>query len=191
MSLKDQMQAAEKSEHAIKSDWFKLKEGKNQFRVLTEPVAIFEDFTRGMCFTGCGFQGSMKFMCYVLDRADNEVRLAKLPKLIGDKLVHWEEDDEMPIEGYPMGYDVKVSAENAGTKEVKYSVDRSIKQVAVDDSIVAELGKRKTITDIVEAMKEKSREKNGVQRLNPNTGAHAHKTIEYPKNEISLDDIPF
>lgn len=190
MTLAEEMKQAEKSEHAIKSDWFKFREGANQFRVLSKPTVIFEDFKKGMCFTDCGFQGSMKFMCYILDRSDSEIRIAKLPKTIADKIADWEVDDEMPITGYPMTYDVKVKAEDAGTKEVKYSVDRSIKQIEIDEDTTKKLAKKKDIVDIIEAMKDKSREKNGVARLSPKTTA-THGTIEYPTEEIDPDSIPF
>lgn len=176
-------------------DWFKFKEGKNAFRIFTEPVELFEDFQNGICFTGCGFTGKPKIMCYILDRADGAVKKAKFPKIIADKVVAWEEDDEMPITGYPMEYDIRVTAEGAGTKEVEYNVERSVKVSPVPEDYLAKALEGKTpIAEIIERMKDKNREKHGVARVNPAPAARqipAAVNPNYPKDEINPDDIPF
>jgi hypothetical protein len=177
------------------SSWFKFKEGKNAFRILTEPEEVFEDFQNGICFTGCGFTGKPKIMCYVLDRADGEVKKAKFPKVIADKVVAWEEDDELPITGYPMEYDVRVDAVGAGTKEVEYNVDRSIKVSPVPKEFLDEALKDKTpIAEIIEKMKDKNREKHGVARVTPAPAARQIPSAvnpNYPKDDIRAEDIPF
>ncbi|WP_460994695.1 hypothetical protein, partial [Staphylococcus aureus] len=64
-------------------------------------------------------------------------------------------------------YDIKVGAVGARTKEVEYSVDRSIKEVVVSAEVITALAEKKTIEEIIAAMKDKNREKHGVARIAP------------------------
>lgn len=152
--MKEQEEEAKKQGHAGSGgEWFKFTEGDNRFRILAEPETIYEDFALGICYTDCGFEGSPKAMTYVLDGKDGKIKLAKLPYGVATTVAAYESDDDYAFAGFPMDYDIKVHAKNAGTKEVKYTVTPSPRREIVSSETVEELKKKKAIADIVQKMK--------------------------------------
>lgn len=152
-------QQVEGSEHNASQggDWFKFSEGDNRFRILTEPEVFFEKFKVGICYTDCGYQGTPKSLVWILDRKDNKLKLAKLPYMIAETIAKYETDEDFSFSGFPMPYDIKVNAKNAGTKEVTYTVLPSpVKEL--DGFVAIELAKQKTPKEIIERMKEKKKE---------------------------------
>ena len=160
MSLQDKVDEANKSEYSASGGgWFKTKEGANSIRVLCEPEVIFEDYKMGICYTGCNFKGSPKYLTYVLDRADGAVKLYKLPYGIFQSMAVFEKDEDTKFEGFPMPYDLKIHAVGAGTKDVKYTVTPSPKLVLVVEDVMASLTKKKSVKEMVEILKAKNKEK--------------------------------
>lgn len=210
MSITDKLEQAKQSEHAQKSsEWFKFKEGENRIRILTEPVIFFEDFKLGICYTDCGFQGTMKGLAWIHDKADDKVKLMKLNFKLLNTLGEWENDEDYAFNGYPMPYDVSIKAKNAGTKEVEYTYLPKPK-TAISEEVTAKTKEEKTPEEIVEKMKEnnitkhksdgtydKLQEKVKEQKENYKEQAQAHnakneeEVIEYPEEEIDPSDIPF
>jgi hypothetical protein len=169
MGFADKMRAQEEQakKEGISSSggsYFKFVEGKNQFRVLTEPEMIFEKFDPArkkydICYTDCGYEGGAKFMCYVYDKLSRKIQIAKLPYSIGVKIGDWEEDEEYAFQGFPMPFDIKVKATKAGTKEVEYSTDASMQRAEVPAEILEQLAGMETIEAIIAEMKaEKKKE---------------------------------
>lgn len=206
--LNEKIEAANKSEFAsTASGWFKIKEGKNQFRILAEPEMIFENFGRGICYHDCGFEGTPKYLTRILDRADNKVKMYKIPYTIFKTIAGFEQDDELAFSGFPMPYDVKVNAVGAGSKEVEYTVMPSPKQVPVDESIMSSIATQKPILEVIALLQEKNIEKHKAdgswqkqQEIlkkekedlkNLPTGENNVDTIEYPEEDINEKDIPF
>jgi len=195
--LAQQRAEAEAGGYAPKggNDWFKWREGQNRIRILTEFETIYESYQDGICFTGCGFEGTPKFMCYVLDmdaiNIDNEkeptIKLAKLPGAVANYVAGLQEDEEYTFDSMPMPYDIKVQVENAGTKEVKYQ-PMPAKDSPLPDGIMEELKKLKPVNEIVTKMKEKNAAKHG-KKL-PHQAAEeqsleevASQGYEYPESD--------
>lgn len=158
--IKEQEEAGREAGHASQGgggDWFKFQEGENSFRVLEEPEMIFEKFKVGICYTDCGYEGSTKFMTYVLDRADGKIKIAKLPYKIGTIIAGYETDEDYAFDGFPMDFDVKVTAKNAGTKEVDYTVTPRPTREPVDADTAKQLLEMNRIVDVIERMKEKKK----------------------------------
>ncbi len=205
--LNEKIEQANKSEFSsASSGWFKMKEGWNQFRILTEPEVIFENYGKGICYHQCGYEGSPKYLARILDRADNKVKLYKIPFTIFETIAGFEKDDELTFSSFPMPYDVKVMASGAGTKEVKYTVLPSLKRVAIDTEIENFLVKQKPIKEVIQLMQEKNIEKHKAdgtwqkeqtrlkqlaEDLKKGGSAKEVDTIEYPEEEIDPKDIPF
>jgi hypothetical protein len=164
MSLSEKFKAQEEEakKEGIASqgggDWFKLVEGDNVIRILTEPEMFFEKFKVGICYTDCGYEGTAKFMAFVLDKKDGKVKLAKLPYTVGSTIAEYEQDEDYNFEGFPMPYNVKIKAVGAGTKEVKYTVTPSPKREDVAAEVLTELKKRKPVSEIIKKMKEKQKD---------------------------------
>jgi hypothetical protein len=165
--MKQQEQQAQEAGHASKGgDWFKFVEGDNIFRVLTEPEMIFEKYNVGVCYTDCGYEGSPKFMTYVLQTEKNVegedelvIKLAKLPYKIGTQIAEYESDEDYSFTGFPMPFNIKVKAKGAGTKEVEYTVIPSPNRSEVSDEIKAQLAKLKPVPELIEKMKANQKEK--------------------------------
>jgi len=207
--LNEKIEEANKSEFSGgSSGWFKMKEGNNQFRILTEPEVMFENFGRGICYHECGFEGNPKYLARILDRADNKVKLYKIPFTIFETVAGFEKDEELEFSSFPMPYDVKVKAVGAGTKEVKYTVMPSLKRVPIDEAVETELSKQKTIKEVIALMQEKNIEKHKADgswqkeqtrlkemreglKKDLENGVKSEDTIEYPEEEINAEDIPF
>jgi len=207
-NLEQQEKEAQEAGHASKGgDWFKFQEGDNVFRVLEEPVLIFEKFKVGICYTDCGYEGSPRLITYVLDRADGKIKLAKLPYKIGTTIASYEADEDYAFSGFPMDYDIKVNAKNAGTKEVEYTVTPRPKREPISSDTAAELLKLKRVTEIVQKMKDnkkaehvadgsfqreqerKAKLKAGLEEAKAKAGVVT--APEYPEEEINPEDIPF
>lgn len=158
--LNEKIDAANKSEFASNaSGWFGMKEGQNQFRILTEPEVMFVNYGKGICYHQCGFEGSPKYLARVLDRADNKVKLYKIPFTIFEQIAGYEKDEELTFSSFPMPYDIKVNAKGAGNKEVVYTVMPSLKRIPVDADTLAFLAKQKPITEVIQAMQDKNKDK--------------------------------
>lgn len=144
-----------------KSDggFFKFVDGNNNvFRVLTSPEIMYEDFDNGIVFKGCGFQGTPVALAYVLDRADNTIKLAKLKWGLIKDLATWEGSGDFNITGeYPMRYDIR--ANKTGTsKQTKYTYNIVPKESEVPaDWLAKEMENKKTCRELIEKWQEKAK----------------------------------
>lgn len=176
-------------------DWFKLQEGENIIRIMTEPVIMFEKFKVGICYTNCGYEGTPRYLTYILDRKDNKIKLFKMPYSISKNLATISTDEDYFCDTYPMTYDIKINAKGAGKKDVEYSVIAKLPK-EVEQSAIDELAKQKPVTEIIEKMKEKQKEKiknNPDLVPKPETQKVVDETdvIEYPEDDNNIEDIPF
>lgn len=185
--------------------WYKFVEGDNVFRVLTEPELFFEDFKRGICYTDCGYQGSAKFLTFVLDMKDNKVKVARLPYGIGTTIAGFQQDEDYKFDGFPMPFNIKVKAKNAGTKEVEYTVLPSPNRSDVSEQVLGELSKSKSVAEILTKMKDDQKQKHiedGTWQKEQDRKASLKEEIataratgngeidNYP-TEVDVDSIPF
>lgn len=205
--IKQQQEEAQKEGIATSNtgDWYKLQENDNVIRVLEEPEMIFEKFKVGICYTDCGYEGTPKFLTYVLDRKDGKIKLAKLPYKIGTTIATYQEDDDYAFDGFPMDYDIKVHAKNAGTTDVIYTMTPRPKRERIDSETAAALLKLKRIPEIIAKMKENKKNehiadgtwdanqkrKQDIQAGIEEAKANARGSQDYPEEEINPDDIPF
>lgn len=176
-------------------DWYRFTEGANKFRVLVEPEMLFEKFKVGVCYTDCGYQGTAKFLTYVLDRKDGKVKLAKLPYTVGDTIGSYQTNEDYAFEGFPMPYDITVNAKNAGTKEVEYTMIPSPNKTEVVEEVLEQISKKMSVKDVIARMKENKKaehikdgtwEKNQTEMKKIKEEAQQVEvlpTIEYPTRE--------
>lgn len=206
--LNEKIDQANKSEFSSGSGgWFKMKEGLNQFRILTEPELMFENFKFGICYHECGFEGNPKYLARVLDRADGKVKLYKIPFSIFKTIASFEQDDELTFTSFPMPYDVKVTAKGAGTKEVEYTVMPSLKREPLSEEMTKMLSKQTPVKKIIETIQEKNIEKHKAdgtwdkqqeklkkeaeRKEKQDKYDEEHPMPDYPEEDIKPEDIPF
>ena len=77
---------------------------------------------------------------------------------MGTTIAKYETDEDYNFEGYPMPYDIKINAKNAGTKEVEYTVTPKPKREEVAEEVINTLFDKKPITEIITILKEKKKE---------------------------------
>lgn len=146
------------------SNFFKFQSKETaKFRVLIEPKLIAQHFMgtgKGnkphTCYgedKGCPFHGdnapkdekgrekspSIKFITYILDRADGKIKVADLPYTIIKKIDSWEKDEDFTFKGYPMPYDIKVLYDKDKSPTEMYDVNAAPKREEVSDEVLGEL----------------------------------------------------
>jgi hypothetical protein len=207
MTLAERAEQDAKSEQAqARGGWFKFKEGKNRFRILAEPQVIYEDFKLGICYTDCGFKGSIKYLTYIWDYLDETIKLMKIPFSIFNWIASLELDIDWKFDGFPMPFDITVDAKDAGTKEVKYSPTPSPRREEMPAEVIDDLKRRKPALEIIDGLKKKNEEKHrgdgtwddlhaeGTEKTGEPSAKKStllNDPIKYPEEEINPEDIPF
>jgi hypothetical protein len=101
------------------TDAFKFQEGDNKLRIVSGSEYLETLFINEQTKEE---RTSKKFVTWVLDRRDKALKLAYFPYAIAKAIAALEADPEYAFKGYPMPFDINVTAEKAGTKDVKYNV---------------------------------------------------------------------
>lgn len=116
MSMLENLKKTEAEKNLGGGDYFKVKNGNNVIRVLTEGE-----------FHESSYQGkpTYKFVMFVIDRADGKVKPYFAPYSVYKPIAQLETDPFFSFEGMPMPYDINIKVENAGMKEVEYNVQAS------------------------------------------------------------------
>jgi len=172
------------------NEWFKITEGENRIRILSDGEMIFEHFKRGVCIgkeNGCeacadGEKPSMRVLFWILDYKDGKVKLAKLPYSIFKMIAGYQKNPEYAFDTVPMPYDFTITAKNAGTKEVEYGLIPARKETPVEKEVIEKLSKEKMPNEIVKAMKDKALKGAGKKPI---------EKVEYPTEESDVEAIPF
>lgn len=204
MSLNEKAKKDAQSEYANKSNWFKFREGKNKIRVLVEPMAIYEDYKMGICYTGCGFKGAIKYLSYVIAYEEDKqedgtivvhksLKLMKIPYRIFQYIASLELDEDYKFEGFPMPYDITIDAKDAGTKEVKYDCKPRPVRDDVPQNLLDQLKKERPIPTVIESLKKKNMEKHGATGVASTSQVDEADEggVDYPEETINPEDIPF
>ncbi len=104
------------------SDYFKVQNGNNIIRVLTEGVYHESQYTDQK--TG-KVSVTKKFVMFIIDRKDGKIKPYFAPYVIYKAVASLEEGPFFKFQGMPMPYDVNIKVENAGTLNVTYNVQAS------------------------------------------------------------------
>jgi hypothetical protein len=168
--LSDTIQEAEKKYSIGKGDYFKVQEGDNRVRVVSQ--------LRPLPGT---YQGkpTFKWLCYVLDRRDGKVKPYFMPHTIAKSLDALQSDPDYLFDDMPMPYDINVKTKNAGMKEVEYTVIP-----ALSKPLTAEEQKEISDRSIDELLKK-------VQEGDSKTPPPQQSAHPTGNPEISVEDIPF
>src|SRR3990167_7426800 len=140
------LKEAERSGLVSGGDRFKLQEGANRIRLLSEPLP----------FQG-SYQGkkNFKWLTYALDRADGQVKLFFMPHTIFKAVGDLQKSDDYSFFDLPMPYDVTIQAKGAGTKEVQYTVVPAKKEVLLTKEELKALSEKKPLEEVRKALMEK------------------------------------
>ena len=130
-------------------DYFKVQNGNNIVRVLTEGVyheSAYTDQKSGKVST------TKKFVMFIIDRKDGKVKPYFAPYVIYKAVASLEEDPFFKFEGMPMPYDVNIKVENAGTLNVTYNVQASPNKSEITPEELAAAKEKGSIADYVKGL---------------------------------------
>jgi hypothetical protein len=131
-------------------DFYKLKEGDNRVRLVSECLPH-----RGT-YKG---EKTFKWLCYVLDRRDNTVKAFFMPHTIYKAIEALQSNPDYAFESIPMPYDVTLTAKGAGTKDVEYGVIPARKETELTADEHDAIAEAKPIAELQAALVEKQNSK--------------------------------
>jgi len=175
-SVNDTLKKAEK-EYGLGGGFFKVQEGDNKIRILTQFRALEEEYTNKKGETS----KSVKFYCHVIDRSNGSIKLGAFPYSIMKAVASLQMNDDYSFADMPMPYDITINAVGAGTMAVKYSVMPARNNV----ELTAEEKKALESLDIDAAI-ERLKEKKGISE-----GHDPESENEVPTIEIEPENLPF
>lgn len=179
----DQQEERIKEERS--KDYFNITEGRQQFVLLShcaQLVQVYDPATKKYRVAQEGDRNtSIKGLCWVLQ--DDVIKQAKLPYTVVKEIREISKDPDWGFE-LPFPHPLTLTAKNAGTKEVEYTLNASPKKVEIPQAVLDELAKKPTPEEIVEKIKGGGKD---VSQGNeePKSGS------QYPDEEIDPADIPF
>jgi hypothetical protein len=147
---------------------FKVVEGKNSIRILSEPRVVRSTYQG---------QPNTKFLAWVIDRADGAIKLYFMPKTVLEAISALEEDEQFGFNGLPMPYDLSINARGAGTKDVVYNVLPG-KPGALTPAELEEFKAKKPIDEVVARL---------LENQNVSEVGHGSPDISYHKEH---EDVP-
>jgi hypothetical protein len=135
---------------------------------------------------------SKKWECWAIVRGDgkeikDKFAIVDFPYGVSKDLRELMGSDEGGFKSFPMPYDINIKAKNAGTFDVEYTLIANRSNTDLTEEELAEYAKLTPISEILERMKDKKRK----EVEGTSGGTEDSGTVEYPEEDINLDDIPF
>lgn len=203
MALEDEIKNAEK-ENNQGSLYYKLSDGLNQIRILCQPMSVSKCFVKSLnkmfvCYgrdKGCKYpdeknKASIRWIAWVVDTLEPEekqrIQLAELPHTIAKELVAIAQSPDYKFDGFPMPYDIYINRGKEGDKTT-YKVTPARQDTPVSQAILDDLAKREDVKLIIDKMKAKAMEADGVS---PETPKDAVIGVDIALDDPNPDDIPF
>lgn len=126
--------------------FFKLREGDNRFRLLSECLPHQNEYQGKKNF---------KWLCYVLDRKDGVCKPMFMSNAIYKHIVALQTNPDYEFFDVPMPYDITVNAQKAGTVDVVYTVVPARKNTELTTSEQTAVNALKPLAEIKQALKDK------------------------------------
>lgn len=204
MSTRDILDEATKEYGGSRGGIFQFKKsGTYILRILTKPVALATHFFGAgqkscTCFgkdRGCPFHTekdkdpSVKFVTYLINRADGKITLGEIPWSVLNLIGDWEKDEDYSFDGYPMPYNIKVivDKENADPKQI-YKALPSPKRGDLTPEEQAELA---TLLEKQTPEQYVQKRKDAALAAHASDGLNQEVDDGYPTENRNPEDIPF
>lgn len=121
------------------------------------------------------------------DGGANTFGIVELPYGVSKTLRELMDSDEAGFKSFPMPYDINIKAKGAGSMGVEYTVIASRTSSEVTDEERIDFEKLTPVSQILDRMKDKQRQKTD----GGSSASTEGKKVEYPREDINPDDIPF
>jgi len=150
-----------------KGQYFKVKEGINRIRLISECLPHASDYQGKPTF---------KWLCQVIDRRDGKLKPYFMPDKVYKGIMNLQLDEEYSFDGVPMPYDLNIQTVNAGKMDVIYTVIPAKNNVALTEE------EQKLIKESpsVRELQAKVRENDGKKE-------EGSASVE----NVNVDEIPF
>lgn len=192
----DKMDWVDKQEEKIaedrSKDYFNVEEGSQQFVLLSHCAPLAQVWDNGAKKYRPAEEGernvSIKGVCWVLQ--DGLIKQAKLPYTVVKSIKSFRDNDDWEF-AIPFPHTFMLTAKNAGTKEVEYTLNASPKKIEIPQATLDELAKKPAPEDIVERIKGGGKVSQG---NNTQDEQEAPPVSAYPTAEsegINPADTPF
>lgn len=144
-----------------RADRFKLKNGDNKIVILTNPIGFSSVFGLGIAYEGCGYAqyAGRKYKCYVLDIADDKVKIADFNYTVAQGLAALSEGTRTAFEGFPMPYALNLKTSNSGTKEAETDI-LAMEDYIVSDAVLSQLEAYSPIQEVIDNLKKWQKKQN-------------------------------
>jgi hypothetical protein len=164
-------------------DIYKYKEGDNRIRLMSECLPHTSEYQGKKNF---------KWLCYVLDRRDGKIKVHFMPHKVYKAVEALQLDPDYAFSEVPLPFDINVSAKQAGTVDVEYTVLPARKNTPLTEDEERELYKQKPLDEVQQALKDKQAKGKG-QAVAPRDDAPhpADTNLDTPVTELTDEDIPF
>lgn len=143
-SFSEALEAAEREGLVESTDKFKIKEGANRIRIVSEPLRHMSNFP--------GQEPRLQWLMYVIDRRDGKIKPFFMSHAIFRHIAGFQTSEEFSFEEELPPYDIYVNAENAGTLQAKYSVVPARKNEPLTAEELAELAQKRPIQEVQAAI---------------------------------------
>lgn len=127
--------------------FFKLKEGDNRIRLMSECLPHTSMFDGKKNF---------KWLCYVLDRRDGDIKAFFMAHRVYKAIEALQTNPDYAFSEVPMPYDVTIHAKRAGTKDVEYSLIPARRETPLTDDELDKMDAVKPLDELRQAIKEKN-----------------------------------
>jgi hypothetical protein len=225
MAFKDEFDNTERSSSNNDFFKFE-KDGDYKFRIMSEPAKKISRFGFGIAYQGAKWatkeaidadweaakekaraEGKdpekvrrnglrIQWEMWAINRATGKLVLLDLTDKTTQKLRAFMDSDEYKFSEFPMPYDITISVTDAGTIDAEYSMLPARKETEITPEEKEEFEKLTPVSQIIDRMKAKAREKDGVPAPTED-GEKQEEEIAAgdpgakPDNEINPEEIPF
>ncbi len=211
------IQQTEKQFGLGQNDAFQFEKGPNKIRVLTmseKPLATHWVGKKSFnCIgeeEGCFYHGdnaplndkgeparpSIKYLAYILDRRDNQIKLMYVPYSVYKAVADLFNNDDYKFDDLPMPYDLTITYDKDGSPAQMYSTLPSPNRSNVPDDFMVKVRAMKSVDEIRESILNKQRGVETKSVVTPSGKAITDKEIPIVEDTFEdestiKEDLPF
>lgn len=147
------------------SDFYEMKVGANKMRILTQferVNSLFQGVFPNSKYVGKvgdeyvpkeGEKVNLQGWAWIIDRTSGELKIAQFGKAILTQITALKNNPDYAFDGFPMPFDLTIN--NTGEGANRYSITPARQNTEITADEMAQLNKKKTISQIIQAIDDK------------------------------------
>lgn len=173
-------QQVEKQYNLGKGEYFKVKDGDNKIRLVSECLPHAGEYKGKPTF---------KWLCQVIDLADGKVKPYFMPDGVYKQILSLQMDEDFAFDEVPMPYNINIVTENAGDLTAKYTVRPSPKRIDLTVEQLKAIEDAPTVADLQKKIRENDSKNAGI--TTKEEAAEQIVTGMSDEDKALADSIPF